>query len=157
MNVVFFIRTEENIVFNLCAICTCEKPWGDPVRLTGQYKPPINNNNNNNTGAMTGNNSQIQLWHKNKYKLQVTILYSSCVRFVLVKSPEVTLSSWLGYKPTINNNNNRGRILPRLRGFSWNRNWNPWLTTIISAEEKNWRKKQNPPVSFFTLVPLTSL
>ena len=30
----------------------------------------------------------------------------------------------------------RGGILPRLRGFPWNRNRNPWLMTIISAEKK---------------------
>ena len=30
------------IIFNLCEICTCEKPGGDPVWLTG-YKLSINN------------------------------------------------------------------------------------------------------------------
>ena len=30
----------------------------------------------------------------------------------------------------------RGGILSRLRGFPWNKNWNPWLMTIISTGEK---------------------
>ena len=33
------------------------------------------------------------------------ILYSPCVRFEFVKSPEVNLSGWWGYKPSININN----------------------------------------------------
>ena len=32
-------------------------------------------------------------------------LYSTCAKFELVKSPEVTLCGWWGYKPSINNNN----------------------------------------------------
>ena len=32
------------------------------------------------------------------------VLYSICVRFDLVKSPEVTLCGWQGNKPSINNN-----------------------------------------------------
>ena len=31
--------------------------------------------------------------------------FSTCATFELVKSPEVTLCDWLGYKPSINNNN----------------------------------------------------
>ena len=38
----------------------------------------------------------------------------------------------------------RGGILPHLRGFSWNRNWNPWLMTIIFRWKKNRRKKKPP-------------
>ena len=34
------------------------------------------------------------------------IVFNLCAKFELVKSPEVTLSGWQGYKPTINNNNN---------------------------------------------------
>ena len=30
----------------------------------------------------------------------------------------------------------RGRILPRLGGFPWNRNLNLWLMTIISVEKQ---------------------
>ena len=30
------------------------------------------------------------------------VLYSVCVRFDLVKSPEVTLYGWLGYTPSMN-------------------------------------------------------
>ena len=52
----------------MCKIWICEKPWSDPVRLTGLYKPSINNNNNHQVSR-----KKAGLTHKNAASLLVSI------------------------------------------------------------------------------------
>ena len=69
------------------------------------------------------------------------VLYSTCVRFDLVKSPEVTLCGSRGYKPSINNNNNNNntqKIYDQLWRLRFKQRWRILLLIAIRNTKELW-------------------